>query len=370
VRSAIAARAVRPGTARSSISPRAPRAGVGQGSGEHVPEQHGADCRLLELARQRGVKTFLFASTNAVVGNVGRAVITSRPAAAAHALRRDQGRSGDADQLLLGFLWRPRRPLRFSNVYGPGMLHKDSFIPRLMRAARDARRQGPRGRHHGPGLIQVDDVITGSSPLGVRPLRAGHPGIRAVGHRDRHGGDRAGSRADHPAENARSPRRDARRQLDISTARGWATSRPTTWRRAWPRCGPTSGRLSWPRKGPMSPTKADTARNYAGPVTCHRRRRHRRNGRPLRRPGTAAAAGRAGDRGYNEKARSGRSYTAFRAGVRAQTATIVVADGCADATAKEADAAGALVADVAVNRAGRALRLGYRIARDGGGGTS
>ncbi len=48
-------------------------------------------------------------------------------------------------------------------------------------------------------------------------------------------------------------------------------------------------------------------------------------------------------------------------------ATIVVADGCADATAKEADAAGALVADVPVNRGqGAALRLGYRIARDGG----
>jgi glycosyltransferase involved in cell wall biosynthesis len=50
-----------------------------------------------------------------------------------------------------------------------------------------------------------------------------------------------------------------------------------------------------------------------------------------------------------------------------KTATVVVADGCADATAKEADAAGALVADVPVNRGqGAALRLGYRIARDGG----
>jgi glycosyltransferase involved in cell wall biosynthesis len=50
-----------------------------------------------------------------------------------------------------------------------------------------------------------------------------------------------------------------------------------------------------------------------------------------------------------------------------KTATIVVADGCADATAKEADTAGALVADVPVNRGqGAALRLGYRIAREGG----
>ncbi|MGD0705033.1 MAG: glycosyltransferase family 2 protein, partial [Trebonia sp.] len=46
---------------------------------------------------------------------------------------------------------------------------------------------------------------------------------------------------------------------------------------------------------------------------------------------------------------------------------IVVADGCADATAKDADAAGAIVADVPVNRGqGAALRLGYRIAREGG----
>lgn len=46
---------------------------------------------------------------------------------------------------------------------------------------------------------------------------------------------------------------------------------------------------------------------------------------------------------------------------------IVVADGCADATAKEADAVGAVVCDVPVNRGqGAALRLGYRIAREGG----
>jgi glycosyltransferase involved in cell wall biosynthesis len=47
--------------------------------------------------------------------------------------------------------------------------------------------------------------------------------------------------------------------------------------------------------------------------------------------------------------------------------TIVVADGCKDATAAEAANAGAMVADVPVNRGqGAALRLGYRIAREGG----
>jgi glycosyltransferase involved in cell wall biosynthesis len=71
---------------------------------------------------------------------------------------------------------------------------------------------------------------------------------------------------------------------------------------------------------------------------------------------------------YNEEGAVGpvvQNLPAEVAGLK--TATIVVADGCADATAKEADAAGALVADVPVNRGqGAALRLGYRIARDGG----
>ena len=49
------------------------------------------------------------------------------------------------------------------------------------------------------------------------------------------------------------------------------------------------------------------------------------------------------------------------------TATIVVADGCVDGTATEAMTAGAMVCDVPVNRGqGAALRLGYRLARDGG----
>lgn len=47
--------------------------------------------------------------------------------------------------------------------------------------------------------------------------------------------------------------------------------------------------------------------------------------------------------------------------------TVVVSDGSADGTVKEADAAGALVCDVPANRGqGAALRLGYRLAREGG----
>jgi len=71
---------------------------------------------------------------------------------------------------------------------------------------------------------------------------------------------------------------------------------------------------------------------------------------------------------YNEEGAVGPVVEALPrtvCGLRAEV--IVVADGCVDATAKEADAAGAVVADVEVNRGqGAALRLGYRIAREGG----
>jgi glycosyltransferase involved in cell wall biosynthesis len=50
-----------------------------------------------------------------------------------------------------------------------------------------------------------------------------------------------------------------------------------------------------------------------------------------------------------------------------ELAKIVVSDGSGDGTVKEADAVGALVCDVPVNRGqGAALRLGYRLARQGG----
>src|ERR1700689_5474117 len=49
------------------------------------------------------------------------------------------------------------------------------------------------------------------------------------------------------------------------------------------------------------------------------------------------------------------------------TGSVVVADGCADRTVAEAQAGGAMVCDVPVNRGqGAALRLGYRLAREGG----
>ena len=71
---------------------------------------------------------------------------------------------------------------------------------------------------------------------------------------------------------------------------------------------------------------------------------------------------------YNEEGAVGRVVEALPRTVCGLDAeVIVVADGCADATAKEADRAGAIVADLPLNRGqGAALRLGYRIAREGG----
>jgi glycosyltransferase involved in cell wall biosynthesis len=71
---------------------------------------------------------------------------------------------------------------------------------------------------------------------------------------------------------------------------------------------------------------------------------------------------------YNEEGAIGPVVAALPdtvAGLAA--AKIVVSDGAVDATAKEAAAAGAMVCEVPVNRGqGAALRLGYRIAREGG----
>jgi UDP-glucose 4-epimerase len=53
--------------------------------------------------------------------------------------------------------------LRLTNVYGPGMSHKDSFVPRMMRAATN----GTTIQVYGDGrqrrdLVHVDDVVAGA----------------------------------------------------------------------------------------------------------------------------------------------------------------------------------------------------------------
>jgi UDP-glucose 4-epimerase len=130
--------------------------------------------RLLELAREHGAGSFLFASTNAVAGNVGQATITERTV-----LRplTPYGATKAAGEMLVGAYANcygiTGASLRFSNVYGPGMAEKDSFIPRLMRAARDG--EGVQVRGDGTMLrdvVHVDDIVHGIFVA----WRSGHAG--------------------------------------------------------------------------------------------------------------------------------------------------------------------------------------------------
>jgi UDP-glucose 4-epimerase len=118
---------------------------------------------LLELARGSGVDRFVFASTNAVVGDVGTSTISAnlplRPLT-------PYGATKAAGEMLLsaysGSYAMATAALRFTNVYGPGMSHKDSFVPRMMRAALS----GTGVRVYGDGkqrrdLVFIDDVVNG-----------------------------------------------------------------------------------------------------------------------------------------------------------------------------------------------------------------
>jgi UDP-glucose 4-epimerase len=116
---------------------------------------------LLERARRRDIPRFLFASTNAVTGDVGATPISERTP-----LRplTPYGATKAAAEMLLsayhGAYGMLTCALRFANVYGPGMHHKDSFVPRLMRAAA----AGTGVRVYGDGTqlrdyVHVDDVV-------------------------------------------------------------------------------------------------------------------------------------------------------------------------------------------------------------------
>jgi UDP-glucose 4-epimerase len=138
-----------------------------------------ATARLLELARENEVGTFLLASTNAVTGNVGSSVISERTV-----LRplTPYGATKAAAEMLLSSYANcygiTGAALRFTNVYGPGMSEKDSFVPRLMRAARDG--EGVQVRGDGTmrrDLVHVDDVVQGV----LAAWRAGHNGPMILG---------------------------------------------------------------------------------------------------------------------------------------------------------------------------------------------
>lgn len=119
--------------------------------------------RLLDRARQHRVPRFVFASTNAVVGDVGHHTIT--PDLPLRPLTPYGATKAAGEMLLSGYAgaYQMRTcALRFTNVYGPGMSGKDSFVPRIMRAARDGGTITVFGDgHQRRDLIHVDDVVTG-----------------------------------------------------------------------------------------------------------------------------------------------------------------------------------------------------------------
>lgn len=117
---------------------------------------------LLERARGVGVDRFLLASTNAVTGDVGDRIIDEdvppRPLTPYGATK------AAGEMLLSGYAGYGLGTcsLRLTNVYGPGMNAKDSFVPRLMRAALT----GATVEVYGDGsqrrdLVHVDDVCRG-----------------------------------------------------------------------------------------------------------------------------------------------------------------------------------------------------------------
>ena len=138
-----------------------------------------ATAGLLELARLRGVERFVLASTNAVTGDVGsRPIDESVPT---RPLTPYGSTKAAGEMLLSGYsasYGMTGTALRFANVYGPGMAHKDSFVPRLMRAAAEDR--GVQIYGDGTQLrdyVHVDDVVQAITLA----LRTGHTGPLVIG---------------------------------------------------------------------------------------------------------------------------------------------------------------------------------------------
>lgn len=116
---------------------------------------------LLEGCRQAGVGRFIMASTNAVVGDVGTATVDE--AAPLRPLTPYGATKAAGEMLLSGYAGAygmDTCALRFTNIYGPGMGHKDSIVARMMRATM----AGQGIQIYGDGLqrrdlVHVDDVV-------------------------------------------------------------------------------------------------------------------------------------------------------------------------------------------------------------------
>jgi UDP-glucose 4-epimerase len=118
--------------------------------------------RVLEGARAAGVKTVVFASTNAVTGPMLAPAITEL--ASLHPMT-PYGATKAAGEMLMSAYTAAYgircSALRLTNVYGPGMQAKDSIVARLMRAIR----LGGSFEIYGDGLqvrdyVHVADVVS------------------------------------------------------------------------------------------------------------------------------------------------------------------------------------------------------------------
>ena len=109
---------------------------------------------LLELVRDRGIGAFVLASSNAVVGRFDGTFTEQVPL---RPLTPYGATKAAAEMLVSGYAgaYGLRAPiLRLTNVYGPGMQDKDSFVPRMLKAA--ARDDGV--QVYGDGLQRRDLV--------------------------------------------------------------------------------------------------------------------------------------------------------------------------------------------------------------------
>lgn len=134
---------------------------------------------LLEQSRQVGVRSFVFASTNAVVGPTEDPRI--HEGSQLHPLTPYGATKAAAEMLMSAYsssYGLKACALRLTNVYGPGMAEKDSIVPRLMRAVHGA----TTFEVYGDGrqirdYVYVDDVVAAI----VSTIRLGAGGRLVVG---------------------------------------------------------------------------------------------------------------------------------------------------------------------------------------------
>jgi UDP-glucose 4-epimerase len=128
--------------------------------------------RLLEGARASGVRSFVFASTNAVVGETDGSLIdeasTLRPLTPYGATKSAAEMLCSAYSASYGIA---ACAIRFTNVYGHGMGAKDTFIVRMLRAAA----AGHPVTIYGDGLqerdyLYIDDAVAALLRASARSL--------------------------------------------------------------------------------------------------------------------------------------------------------------------------------------------------------